>query len=361
MRFGIVGPISKDTINRAPGETTSKFGAVAYSATVLAKLLESAEDDILCLSHVVATDREAVLALLDFPNIRLCGLDGPANRGTEIELQYLNQHERVSKQTQVMTPVSFAEMEQLTDRDYVILMPLNDTDIPLATVKRFRQSSEATIFLDIHGLLTGVDHSGKRYRKQWAKEAEWLQAIDILKMNEHEASWAAGRSLGTFPEHLDYAVRMVQSGLTACWITFGSQASLVVWKRQQRLFWAKVPVSDTGQVVDTIGCGDAASAGFIYAYSRLQSPIMAVVMGNLLGSVKASLYDAKGFPTRLEAQDMLYRHYRSYFHNLLDEVLSQQHVIVHEIKEGDRDENFMYSPNGSSYDHGSGHESHSHR
>lgn len=357
MKIGIVGPISKDKVQWPNGETISKFGAVVYTATALAKLFEGSTDEVICLSHLSTNDLNEVDIILNHPNIRMDFISATGDDGTEIDLRYINKNERVSTQTRVMKPISFNEINALKDCEYIILMPLNETDIGLDTVLQFRNMSDATIFLDLHGLITGVDDKGKRYKKNWEQSKDWLKFVDILKMNEKEASWAAGRFLKNFSDYLKFAADIVKSKLVACWITFGDESSLVVWRRDSKIYWANVPVTEAGEVVDTIGCGDTASAGFIYAYAKLHSPLVAVVMGNMLGSVKASTCEATDFPTQPEVRSMIFKHYRDYFHNLLDEFLSQQHLIVNEIKEDieHEDEDLMYGSNGDRHYNGTDH------
>jgi len=333
MKFGVVGPISKDNIKWPNGETISKFGAIVYTATALAKLIQGSSDEIVCLSQMSLSDLDEVVELLNHPNIKFIYNEGEKTVGTEIELAYVNQHDRVSKQTRIMTPIALPEMTMLKDCDCIILMPLNETDIEIEQLKQFRKVSRATIFLDLHDLITGVDEQGRRFKKYWEQPEEWLKTIDILKMNEKEATWAAGRPLETFNDYLDYAITVIKTGLIACWITFGDQASLIVWRHGDRKVWATVPVSNTGDVVDMIGCGDSASGGFIYAYANLHSPIIAVVVGNMVGSVKAATYKASDFPTREEARYMITQHYRDYFHKILDEFIFEHHLTLKEIKE----------------------------
>lgn len=325
MKIGIVGPISKDTVIWPNGEVLSKFGAVVYSAIALAKLFEGSSDEVVCVSHVSLNDLEEIKELLAHPNIRLT-LIADQLEGTEIVLRYLDQHERVSRQSRLMTPITSKEISMLTGCNFLILMPLNESDIGLEQLRQFRDQSSATVFLDIHGLITGVDKQGNRFKKNWEQPDEWFKLIDILKMNDKEASWAAGRLINEFHDYLQFAVEVVGKGVNTVWITFGDQSSLVVWRRDNRKLWATVPVMNTGDVVDTIGCGDTASAGFAYAYERLHGSLFAVVMGNLMGSMKASTCEVSDFPTRPKVQDLIYQHYREYLHGLLDELLSRQHV-----------------------------------
>lgn len=352
MRFGIVGPISKDRVLWQNGDTVCKFGAVTYSVIALAKLLEGTKDDIVCLSHVSPDDMGQIQQFFKHPNIILTGQNDSSITGTSINLRYVDQHERVSHQTQIMTPITAAELNELSNCNYIILMPLNETDIPLDQLQEFRRKNTAMILLDVHGLVTAIDDRGTRNKQKWMCSKEWLGAIDILKMNDKEASWASSHLLSGFEDYLKYALSVVKVGLLACWITFGDKSSLIVWRRQDRIFWANVPVTDAGEIVDTIGCGDSASAGFIYAYAKLHSPLIAVVMGNMIGSVKASIYETSGFPTRPEVRSMIYQHYREYLHNLLDEFLSQKHLIVNEMKEDLSNESFVYGTNGDRYNNG---------
>lgn len=346
MKIGVVGPIAKDTITWPNGETVTKFGSIVYTASVIAKLAEGTEDEVVCLTHLSLQDAATVSALLKHPNLTFICRPEPDDTGAEIKLAYVNQQERISRQAQIMTPISWPELMQLKDCDYIILMPVNETDIEIAQLKPFREASSATIFLDLHGLITGVDEQGNRYKKQWEQPGEWLKAIDMLKMNEKEAAWAAGRSLTNFTDYLDFAVAMVKAGLLACWITFGDQSSLIVWQRGRKTIWATVPVTHTGAVVDTIGCGDSASGGFVYSYANLQSPLLSVVLGNMVGSVKAATYQASDLPTGPKVKSLISQHYRDYFHKILDEFLFEHQLTIHELKEEIEHESVMHGANG---------------
>lgn len=361
MKVGIVGPISKDLMVFPEGGTESRWGAVAYSALALAKLFEGTRDRVVCLSHLSSEDAEAARAFLDHPNICVPAIDSAYATGTKIELRHVDSQERVSRQTRTMTPLSPAELKLLADCDYLVLMPLNDSDIPLAAVQEFRRVSRATIFLDVHGLITGVDATGRRYKKEWEDSGNWLGTVDILKMNDREAPWAAGRALENQSDYARYAAAIVGEGLSVCWITFGDQSSLIAWRRCGRIFCADVPVMDVGEVVNTVGCGDSASAGFIYSYARLHNPVLAVVLGNTFGSVQASLSAIAEFPSKPEVRGMVYRHYRDYLHTLLDEFLTQEHLIVREIKGDQTDENSLYSSDGHRDGYGPDYESGSDR
>lgn len=355
MKIGIVGPISKDEVIMPDGSLVQRWGAVAYSALVLAKLLEGTGDLVVCLSHLSAEDTKDARDFLRHPNIIIPAVDTDHEYGTKIRLHYSNSHDRTSRQIRTMTPITAPELRLLSDCEYLILMPLNETDIPLEAVREYRRSSRAQIFLDIHGLITGVDGAGRRFKKAWADSGQWLGNIDFLKMNDKEATWAAGRSLSGQEDYAAYACSMVDMGLAACWITFGDQSSLVAWRRNERLFWASVPVVDVGRVVDTVGCGDSASAGFVYSFAKLHSPLMAVVLGNTFGSVKASLLTVDQFPSKPVVRGMVYRHYRDYLHALLDEFLTQEHLIVREVKGDQADEGSLHRPDGHGYRHGADH------
>ncbi|MDR3562324.1 MAG: carbohydrate kinase family protein [Negativicutes bacterium] len=355
MKIGIVGPISKDSMILPDGNVEPKWGAVAYSALAIAKLLNGSKDLVVCLSHLSPEDINEVRAFLDHPNIIIPDIDTADTKGTKIELRHIDNQERVSRQMQTMTPVSPKEMKLLADCDYLILMPLNENDIPLGAVKEFRQGSRALIFLDVHGLITGVDSAGKRYKKGWEQSHKWIETIDFLKMNDKEAPWAAGRFLKEQEDYARFAGSVIDRGLSACWITFGDQSSLIAWRRNERVFWAYVPVVDVGKVVDTIGCGDTASAGFIYSYAKMHNPLLAVVLGNVFGSVKASLSAINEFPSKPEVRGMVYQHYRHYLHTVLDEFLTQDHLIVHEVKEDHPDESSLHSTDGHRYDYGTDH------
>lgn len=344
MKFGIAGPISKDHVILPTGARLEKYGAVAYAISTMAKLLEDSADEAICLSHLSSADFEVVSSLLHHPNIDLSGLTALGNGTTEIELIYSNERDRRSRQINVMPPLTPAGMSLLSACAAVLLMPLNETDISLECVKKLKNSSDAVIFLDAHGLVTGVSEDGIRHGKVWPDAREWFDYIDILKMNESETSWVAGHPMKQYEEFIQFAAGIVQFGVNTCWITFGNQSSLIAWRRENRTYWASVPVvTDIGPVLDTTGCGDASSAGFIYAYTKFyHNPLQSVIMGNTLGSLKATFQETDAFPSRPEIREVIGGHYREYLHALLDDFLARSQLIVHESKGGQNIESFMY-------------------
>jgi len=333
VRFAIAGPVARDHIILPAGDRREKYGAVTYAATAMARLLEGTRDEVFCLSHVAPADYPAVAALLDHPNIDRSGLVAMEGGGTEIELTYVNEHERMSRQVRVMPPLTVTEMDRLAGCRAVLLMPLNDTDIPLAGVQKLRADNDAVLFLDIHGLVTGVDESGRRFGKPWADAEAWLACLDIVKMNGDEAHRVAGRSMRDYEEYARFAARLLRAGPETCWITFGDRSSLLAWRREERIEWASVPVvTDLGPVVDTTGCGDASSAGFVYAYVKgYRHPIRSVIMGNTIGSLKATFGETDAFPPRPEISGVIGDHYRQYLHRLLDDFLDRSRLIVREL------------------------------
>lgn len=349
IRFGIVGPVSKDHIVLPTGEKLEKYGALVYVAAAMARLMEPSHDEIMCVSHVSPADFEAVSVLLRHPNINLSGLFAMTNGTTEIELTYIDERNRLSRQINIMPSITEPEIDMLADCAAVLLMPLNESDIPLAGVRRLRSLSDAVIFLDAHGLVTGVDEDGTRGPKSWQNAAQWYQNLDIVKMNEQEACRVAGRPIKGYSDFARFAAGLLAAGPQTCWITFGDQSSLLAWRRDDHVQWACVPVvRDIGPVTDTTGCGDASSAGFVHAYVKgYRNPLRAVILGNTMGSLKATFAETDAFPSRPEISGVIGGHYREYLHSLLDDLLSQSRVIVHEIEGGRDVESFMYRPDGS--------------
>ena len=348
MKFGIAGPVSKDHIVLPSGERLEKYGAVAYTAGAMARLLEGGRDEVLCVSHVSPGDFPGVAALLNHPNVDLSGVTAVENGTAEIELTHFDEANRVSRQINVMPPLSAAQMDLLSACAAVLLMPLNESDISLADARKLRRSTETVIFLDAHGLVTGVDAAGGRFKKTWTGAEEWLACLDILKMNEVEACWVAGRPLNGYEEFARLAAGVIEAGPQTCWITFGDRSSLLAWRREDHVQWASVPVvTGIGPVMDTTGCGDASSAGFVHAYLKgYRSPVRSVILGNTMGSLKATFEETDAFPSRPEITGVIVDHYREYLHNLLDDFLDRSRLIVHEIKGGQNLESLMYRPDG---------------
>jgi len=95
-----------------------------------------------------------------------------------------------------------------------------------------------------------------------------IQSIpDIIKPNVHELSRLSGTSLKNMKEILDTAGDISRKGISTILVSMGAKGILLVSENEQYL--AAPPKVN---VVNTIGAGDSAVAGFVYGIVSGKSP-----------------------------------------------------------------------------------------
>lgn len=110
----------------------------------------------------------------------------------------------------------------------------------------------------------------------YAKECGYKVAVDtenitsdrllqlrpwLIKPNEHELGIISGKKLTSIPELLSECEHLVQNGIEQVLLTVGEQGLYLVTK--DKIISAVPPETEA---VNTVGAGDTALAGYIYAY-----------------------------------------------------------------------------------------------
>ncbi len=112
-----------------------------------------------------------------------------------------------------------------------------------------------------------------------------LAVANILKLNLDEARQLAGMldlPNGAVDRIVDEIVQ--RYGIDCCIVTLGASGALAVSAQGEKVY---VPGHEV-QLVDSLGCGDAFSAGFIYQYLRNAQLAECCSYGNTLGAIVAA-------------------------------------------------------------------------
>lgn len=300
-KIAIVGPIPIDTIYTHKGAVIKKFGCVTHPTIAVAKLLENSGKviPITQIHQKSHTDIEALFSSYD--NIDTSGLYSKKDQGTVVELRFLDQNNRVEKQTANMAPITVSNVAPFLDADCFVFVPISDFEIELDTLKYIKENSDATIIFDAHGPTTYVDNLGNRLRKYWSDRDAWLPYIDVLKMNLEESlcSWLDMdyTSEAFYDEnntaHLDdFANHVLSKGVDHLYVTLDSRGCLVYSKKDNKIskeFVNSIPVKE---VIDTTGCGDSFAGGLSYGFCVHNNAIKAAQYANVLGARRTQ---GKGF------------------------------------------------------------------
>ena len=111
----------------------------------------------------------------------------------------------------------------------------------------------------VYGCRVLVDTSGEALRQALAA------APDLVKPNRAEATWFAGRPVTNSMAAIEVAHEMIHAGAGSVAVSLGPDG--MTWERagNSARLMARPPAIETRS---TVGCGDAALAGFAVAYAR---------------------------------------------------------------------------------------------
>lgn len=295
-KVAVLGPIPRDHITTHTGQVIQKYGCATHTAIALSNLIGTT-GTIYPVTHVRKVDAKgAKEVFIGYDNINTDFISSQKDQGDVIHLTFLDQNNRVEKQTAFMPPITPEDVKPLLDCDVFVCVPVTDFEVPLETLQYIKQNSDAMIVFDAHGPTTALTHQGDRVTKFWVDRDRWLPYIDVLKMNLEEAncSWFkkeyASDELATHDrinEALlpEFAQHCLTQGLRSLYVTL-DQRGVMVYTLNDGVFKAEhVPPIIVETVIDTTGCGDSFAGGI--AFGLLDEPldfIRAAQYGNAMGA-----------------------------------------------------------------------------
>ena len=277
-KIAILGPIPRDHITTSKGQVIEKLGCVTHPTIGLAKLLEG-KGEVIPITHTTEQDAPGIRALLGtYPNIRLDGIYTHHNQGDVVRLRFVDQNNRLEKQTGFMPPITPEDVQPFLDCDAFVCIPISDYEVPLETLQYLKTHArpDAVIIFDAHGPTTTVTTTGDRLRRFWVERDRWLPYMDVLKMNIEEAgcSWfkkeyqldelreeyleLAETEMAAFAEHV------LQHGIKAVYITLDARGCMLYMLAEGRLQAEFIPSVKVEEVIDTTGCGDSFAGGLAF-------------------------------------------------------------------------------------------------
>ncbi|HMB63725.1 MAG TPA: hypothetical protein VKN36_11675, partial [Eudoraea sp.] len=183
----VLGPIPRDHITTHHGEVIEKYGCATHTAIGLAKLLGD-QGTVHLVSHVRKIDEAPIKELLkEYPNVNVDHITSDADQGDVIKLKFVDQNNRLEKQTGFMNPIIPEDVTELLHCDVFVCVPITDYEVPMETLKYIKENSEGIIIFDAHGPTNTATILGDRLIKFWIDRDQWLPHIDVLKMNLEES------------------------------------------------------------------------------------------------------------------------------------------------------------------------------
>lgn len=317
LKVAVLGPIPRDHITTHHGEVIQKYGAATHTAIALSRLMRDT-DQIIPVTHVRKQDYTGILEVLaPYKNINTDFINDSHDQGDVIQLTFVDQNNRLEKQTAFMPPITPEDMKDLMDCDVFVCVPVTDFEVPLATLQYIKANSKGVIVFDAHGPTTALTHRGDRVTKFWADRDMWLPFIDVLKMNLEEAncSWFKNEyDLGELAEHdamsedllPEFATHCLKAGLNALYVTLDSRGVMVYTWVEGKLEQEHVPPVIVDHVVDTTGCGDSFAGGVAFGLlDNKTNYISAANYGNAMGAQRTQGKSFEVFKSKAETDAMI--------------------------------------------------------
>ncbi len=297
-KIAVVGPIPRDHIVTHQGDLIQKWGCVTHPVIALS-VLAGDNLEIVPVSHVRTVDKDNVAEVFKgYKGVDLTHVTSAYDQGDIISLRFVDQNNRIERQTGFMDPILPADMTNLLDCDVFVFIPISDYEVSLDTLKYLKSKSKGTIIFDAHGPTTACLVNGERQRKFWVDRDQWLPFIDVLKMNleEAHASWFKKEyESKDFSElELDrneirkFAEHCLALGVKCVYVTLDSRGCLTYYKKRGGVIVEElVPSIKVDKVIDTTGCGDSFAGGLSFGLvNNAKDYVGAAHYGNAFGALR---------------------------------------------------------------------------
>lgn len=297
MKISVIGAIVYDEIITHDGTRRESFGGITYNIAALSSIVD-AGTQIHPVTNV-AEDRwdEVVQLLSRYPLVRLESVARVEGKLTAARLVYTSPTWRDETVLHMMQPLTPQRLGGVLDSDAVVVNFINGTELDLDTFIALREGlagggampHRAFLHLDVHSKVARWDAQGKKSLVRFKHWEEWIGRADAAQMNEFECELTVGRKLHTECDFVRAGAEMVDAGAPIVLITLGPQGSIVVYEGPDRIYWVANPALAVERVVDTTGCGDSFSAGFLWAYLQCRNPVQANAAANIVAGINCTV------------------------------------------------------------------------
>jgi sugar/nucleoside kinase (ribokinase family) len=255
MEIVVVGHLSRDLIVMPNTTKEALGGGTAYA--MLAPSIGAFGAGIVTK---VGTDFErSYLDTLRSSGLNLSGLITEGSKSTRFVNKYAPSGDRTQYVEAVAPPIRPEDFtENHLDANIIHFSPLSCREIDVECIRQAR-SSDALTSLDMQGYIRSIGRDGMVTLKEWTERDEVLGLVDVVKCHEYEL-------LAAIPaeSELSAACHILGLGPRIVLVTHDLRGSVIYTRNSQ----VRIPLVLARAQVDTTGCGDTYTIGFLLEYMR---------------------------------------------------------------------------------------------
>lgn len=289
MDIVIVGHLSRDLILTPKTKREALGGGTAYA--MLAPALDAFDAGI--VSKVGEDFEEDYWNILKSSGLIITGLQKVGAKSTRFVNKYDSEGNRVQMVENLagqITPQDFPE--DYLDAKIIHFTPLTANELDIDCIKLARSNAKITS-LDVQGYVRSVDKSGMVIPRVWVERNEILSLVDVVKFNELELKQSVeGQSeLSAVSEILNLGPRIV--------LVTRDRSGSTIYTRNEQI---AIPLVRANTHIDSTGCGDVYSIGFLLEYMRTSNLKQAGLFAATCSSFNVETCGPYNFPSRLDVE-----------------------------------------------------------
>lgn len=313
MKIGLIGAFMHDQIQGLDGGRFESLGGTLYNLAALA-VTTAPGDTIVPFTYLSREHLDQLRAglfarfpAIDQSNLRVC----PAGTDSNI-LVYVTASSRRERMSIVTPPYDEKFLAPVAACDAALVNFITGHEMDIDTFRRLRDIMKGPIYFDVHNLgkvrNDGVPVPGHRF-EGWE---EWLRNVDMAQANE----WEAERLFGIHPKtEEEYRAAVLEflrvPTLKVGTLTLGGEGCALVWRDGGgRARFARIPATDDVEIVDTTGCGDSFSSGFLAEYLRTRDPLRSAVFAATVSGMNCRVKGLDGLARLTGVRERMQHVYR---------------------------------------------------